>query len=64
MDGIRYLPQSFNVAKRLLDPQGYRQLTINDEPNQKDHVYGYSSFFVRVFTIPSTPRIANVKFIP
>ncbi|KAF9491048.1 cellobiose dehydrogenase [Pleurotus eryngii] len=45
MDGIRYLPQSFNVAKRLLDPQGYRQLTINDEPNQKDHVYGYSSFF-------------------
>ncbi|KAG6918085.1 substrate-specific activator of APC-dependent proteolysis [Tephrocybe rancida] len=43
-DGKRYLEQSANVATQLLNYQGYRQLTINDNPDQKDHVYGYSAF--------------------
>ncbi len=30
----------------LLGPQGYRQATINDSPDSKDHVYGYSAFSV------------------
>jgi cellobiose dehydrogenase (acceptor) len=47
-DGKRYLEQSADVAAKLLDVQGYRRLTINDNPDQKDHVYGYSSFDVRL----------------
>jgi len=43
-DGKRYLEQSFNVTASLLNLQGFRQLTINDQPNQKDHVYGYSAY--------------------
>ncbi|THH28872.1 hypothetical protein EUX98_g5306 [Antrodiella citrinella] len=43
-DGQRYLEQSFNVVSQLLQGQGYSQITINDNPNYKDHVYGYSAF--------------------
>ncbi|KAI0055955.1 cellobiose dehydrogenase [Artomyces pyxidatus] len=43
-DGQRYLEQSFDVVKQLLDPQGYSQITINDEPEKKDLVYGYSAY--------------------
>ncbi|TFK37026.1 cellobiose dehydrogenase [Crucibulum laeve] len=43
-DGKRYLEQAADVASQLLNGQGYRQLTINDNPNQKDHVYGYSAY--------------------
>ncbi|RDB26844.1 Cellobiose dehydrogenase [Hypsizygus marmoreus] len=43
-DGKRYLEQTFDVAAQLLNGQGYRQLTINDHPDQKDHVYGYSAY--------------------
>ncbi|KAI0067551.1 the flavin domain of cellobiose dehydrogenase [Artomyces pyxidatus] len=43
-DGQRYLEQTFGVMQQLLEPQGYRHLTINDEPNSKDHVYGHSAF--------------------
>ncbi|KAH0578929.1 substrate-specific activator of APC-dependent proteolysis, variant 2 [Termitomyces sp. 'cryptogamus'] len=43
-DGKRYLEQSASVAAQLLNYQGYRQLNINDSPDDKEHVYGYSSF--------------------
>ncbi|KAG6878465.1 substrate-specific activator of APC-dependent proteolysis [Termitomyces sp. T159_Od127] len=43
-DHKRYLEQSANVAAQLLQYQGYRQSTINDNPDDKEHVYGYSSF--------------------
>ncbi|KAA1477787.1 hypothetical protein DENSPDRAFT_867739 [Dentipellis sp. KUC8613] len=43
-DGQRYLEQSFNVVQQLLNGQGYRQVTINNEPNSKDHVYGYAAY--------------------
>ncbi|KAH9919454.1 cellobiose dehydrogenase [Epithele typhae] len=32
------------IVKSLLTPQGYSQITINDNPNYKDHAYGYSAF--------------------
>ncbi|TFK65977.1 cellobiose dehydrogenase [Pluteus cervinus] len=43
-DGKRYLMQTFNVVSKLLSSQGYRQLTINDAPDQKDHVFGYPAY--------------------
>jgi hypothetical protein len=51
-DGKRYLMQSFDVAAALLKGQGYTQRTINDEPDAKDHSFGYSAYNVsngRVF---------------
>lgn len=47
-DGKRYLEQTADVAAQLLGGQGYRQLTINDDPNSKDHVYGYSAYNVSI----------------
>ncbi|TFK46998.1 the flavin domain of cellobiose dehydrogenase [Heliocybe sulcata] len=43
-DGKRYLTQSHDVVAQLLNTQGYKSITINDEPESKDHVYGYSPF--------------------
>ncbi|TCD65251.1 substrate-specific activator of APC-dependent proteolysis [Steccherinum ochraceum] len=43
-DGQRYLEQTFNVVSQLLTGQGYSQITINDNPNYKDHVFGYSAY--------------------
>ncbi|KIY62194.1 hypothetical protein CYLTODRAFT_185011 [Cylindrobasidium torrendii FP15055 ss-10] len=43
-DGKRYLEQVHDVVGQLLDSQGYESITINDAPNSKDHVYGYSAF--------------------
>ncbi|TFK46999.1 the flavin domain of cellobiose dehydrogenase [Heliocybe sulcata] len=43
-DGKRYLEQSHDVVAQLLNTQGYSSITINDEPESKDHVYGYSPF--------------------
>ena len=43
-DGQRYLEESADVVSQLLKAQGYSQITINDNPDYKDHVYGYSAF--------------------
>lgn len=43
-DGKRYLEQVSDVVSRLLNAQGYQQATINDSPDSKDHVYGYSAY--------------------
>ncbi|TRM59052.1 cellobiose dehydrogenase [Schizophyllum amplum] len=43
-DGKRYLTQVYDVVGELLKPLGFRSITINDDPNSKDHVYGYSAF--------------------
>ncbi|KAI0036403.1 cellobiose dehydrogenase [Vararia minispora EC-137] len=43
-DGKRYLTQSYDVVAQLLKPQGFQSSTINNSPNQKDRVYGYSAF--------------------
>ncbi len=48
----------------LLGPQGYRQATINDSPDSKDHVYGYSAFSVSpLFPLPSPFLIRMGQFI-
>ncbi|KAJ7363784.1 cellobiose dehydrogenase [Mycena albidolilacea] len=43
-DGKRYLEEVSNVVAQLLIPQGYRNVTINNSPNDKDHIYGYSAY--------------------
>ncbi len=43
-DGKRYLEESANIVAQLLKGQGYSNVTINDSPDSKDHVYGYSAF--------------------
>ena len=43
-DGKRYLEESATLVAQLLSGQGYSNITINDNPNYKDHVYGYSAF--------------------
>lgn len=44
MDGKRYLTQAYDVAWQLLKNQGYNQITLNDNPDFKDHAFGYSAF--------------------
>ncbi|KAF9525707.1 cellobiose dehydrogenase [Crepidotus variabilis] len=43
-DGKRYLMQSADVTAQLLKPAGYTNITINNSPNSKNRVYGYSTF--------------------
>ncbi|KAJ7847139.1 hypothetical protein B0H14DRAFT_2357309, partial [Mycena olivaceomarginata] len=44
-DGKRYLEEISNVVAQLLIPQGYRNVTINNVPDDKDHIYGPLSLF-------------------
>lgn len=46
MDGKRYLTQAYDVAWQMLKNQGYNQITLNDNPDFKDHAFGYSAFDV------------------
>ncbi len=48
-DGKRYLEQTYDVASALLKAEGYQGITIDDNPNFKDHVYGYSAFNVSTY---------------
>ncbi|KAH7340624.1 the flavin domain of cellobiose dehydrogenase [Rhizoctonia solani] len=43
-DGKRYLTQVYDIFKGVLDAQGYEPITINNQRNKKDKVYGYSAF--------------------
>jgi cellobiose dehydrogenase (acceptor) len=43
-DGELYLEQTATVTAQLLDSVGYTSITLNDHPDQKEHVYGYSAF--------------------
>ncbi|KAK7434183.1 substrate-specific activator of APC-dependent proteolysis [Stygiomarasmius scandens] len=43
-DGKRYLEQTFSVVQKLLSPQGYNNITLNDNPNFKEHALGYSAY--------------------
>lgn len=45
-DGKRYMLQVSDVVASLLKGQGYGQITINDSPDSKDHVYGYPAYDV------------------
>ena len=46
-DGKRYLEQTYGVMASLLGPMGFQAITINSNPDYKDHVYGYSAYNVR-----------------
>ncbi|KAJ1308933.1 hypothetical protein OPQ81_004617 [Rhizoctonia solani] len=46
-DGKRYLTQVYDVVKSILDKQNYSAITINNNPNAKDHVYGYPGYYVQ-----------------
>nr|BAD36748.1 cellobiose dehydrogenase [Irpex lacteus] len=43
-DGKRYLEQTADLVGQLLKGQGYSNITINDNPDYKDHVYGYAAY--------------------
>ncbi|KAJ7786863.1 hypothetical protein B0H14DRAFT_2630024 [Mycena olivaceomarginata] len=44
-DGKRYLEEISNVVAQLLIPQGYHNVTINNVPDDKDHIYAcYSAY--------------------
>ncbi|KAF7313791.1 Cellobiose dehydrogenase [Mycena chlorophos] len=43
-DGERYLEQVSTVVAEMLKPQGYSNVTINNDPNYKDHIMGYAAY--------------------
>ncbi|CCO36573.1 Cellobiose dehydrogenase Short=CDH [Rhizoctonia solani AG-1 IB] len=43
-DGKRYLTEVYDVFKGVLDAQGYKSATPNDQRNDKDRIYGYTAF--------------------
>ena len=45
-DGVRYLEQTMPVMQQLLGSLGFSQITLNDNPEFKDHAYGYSAYNV------------------
>ena len=45
-DGIRYLEQVMPVMQDVLEPIGFQQITLNDNPSFKDHAFGYSAYNV------------------
>ncbi|KAH7343518.1 hypothetical protein B0J17DRAFT_703392 [Rhizoctonia solani] len=45
-DGKRYQTQLYNVVKSILDKQSYSALTINENRNSKDHIYGHPNYYV------------------
>ena len=56
-DGKRYLEEVFPIMSSMLKPIGFTNITLNDNPNQKDHAFGYSSYNVSLFTVISTAFI-------
>lgn len=45
-DGKRYSMQVYDIVAQLLRGQGYSNITINSNPNWKDHVFGYPTYSV------------------
>ena len=45
-DGVRYLEQTFGVMSQILEPNGFENITINSNPDFKDHSFGYSAYNV------------------
>ena len=37
------------LSAQLLKGQGYTNITVNNNPNLKDHIYGYKSWNVSSF---------------
>lgn len=43
-DGKRYLEQTYDLASKFLNQAGYSSITLNDNPNFKDHAYGHPAY--------------------
>jgi cellobiose dehydrogenase (acceptor) len=50
------LEQPATVMAQLLEGQGYIQQTINDNPNSKEHICGFTNFDVSL-SVPDTKNI-------
>jgi cellobiose dehydrogenase (acceptor) len=46
MDGKLYLRQGFDTVAKGLDAAGWKYIIPNDHPDQKNHTYGHSTFFI------------------
>lgn len=47
------------VMSQMLTPLGYANITLNSNPNYKDHVFGYSAYNVCVFLYTRSKAIAD-----
>ena len=56
-DGKMYLNEVFPVMESILRPIGFTNITLNDNPAQKDHVFGQSAYNVRSLFSPSSCRM-------
>lgn len=56
-DGKRYSMQVYDLVGQLLKDQGYTNITINSNPNWKDHVYGYPTYSVRCISSDTRQRL-------
>ncbi|KAF1850407.1 GMC oxidoreductase [Cucurbitaria berberidis CBS 394.84] len=45
-DGKLYLQQGFDTVSKGLEAAGFKYVVPNDHPDQKNHTYGHSTFFV------------------
>ncbi|KXN88674.1 Cellobiose dehydrogenase [Leucoagaricus sp. SymC.cos] len=43
-DGKRYSMQVYDIISQLLKGQGYSNITLNSNPNWKDHAFGYPAY--------------------
>lgn len=46
MDGKLYLQQGFETIGKGLEAAGFKYVIPNDHPDQKNHTYGHSTFFL------------------
>ncbi|CAE6451933.1 unnamed protein product [Rhizoctonia solani] len=46
-DGKRYLTQVYDIVKLILDKQNYSAVTINENRNSKDRVYGHPNYYIQ-----------------
>jgi cellobiose dehydrogenase (acceptor) len=46
MDGKLYLPQGYNTVSKGLVAAGWKEVIPNDHPDQKNHTFGHSTFFI------------------
>jgi hypothetical protein len=45
-DGKLYLQQGFETVSKGLEAAGFKYVVPNDHPDQKNHTYGHSTFFI------------------
>jgi len=57
-DGVRTLEQTFTIMQQMLTPGGFQNITLNNNPNFRDPVFGYSPYNVSSYLllIPILPK--------